>query len=90
MGSIAVDNRDTVIDWFPDYPEAERSRRPVGDCPHTCQHRLTKVVGWGPSLKHYELHICQDACQGNCRGWMAGTGASSYELHCRIAWKLLS
>ena len=27
MGSIAVDNPDVVCDWFPDYPESERTRK---------------------------------------------------------------
>jgi hypothetical protein len=89
--SIAIDHPDEVIHWFADYPEAERARRPVGDCPHDCEHWMTAVVGWGPDLKHYELVRCdvKDGCNKNCRGWMAAAGASSYELHRRIEWKLL-
>jgi hypothetical protein len=88
MGSIAVDNPDCVIDWFPDYPESEQARKIIGDCPHPCRHRILKVVGWGPSLRHYELRICQDdGCAGNCRGWC---GPATYARICTIDWKLLS
>ena len=88
MGSIAVDNPDCVIDWFPDYPESERARKIIGDCPHACKHRILKIVGWGPSLTHYELLICRDdGCQGNCRQW---DGVGTYESRKAIRWKLLS
>ena len=92
MSFVSVDNPDCIIDWFACYPERERARRATGPCPHACPHNMTATVGWGPDLRHYELHICQvkDGCAGNCRGWMAGTGASSYDLHRDIDWRLLS
>jgi hypothetical protein len=87
MSSIAVDNPDLVIDWFATYPDAERKRRPAGNCPHACEHRMLSVVAWGPSLTHYELRICtDDGCQGNCRGWCA---PATYDRLCAIDWKLL-
>jgi len=91
MSLVMVDNPDCVIDWFASYPEAERARKVAGDCPHECPHNVTSTVGWGPDLEHYELVVCDvtGGCDGNCRGWMAGTGATSYELHRRIGWKLL-
>lgn len=92
MGLVAVDNPDCIIDWFASYPESERSRPVVGRCPHKdCPHNMTAVVGWGPDLAHYELSRCdvEDGCNRDCRGWMAGTGATSYELHRGIEWKLL-
>ncbi len=92
MSSIAVDFPDEVIHWFASYPEHERARTVIGRCPHDCPHNLTATVGWGPDLVHYELHRCDvpDGCNRNCRGWMAATGATSYELHRRIGWRLLS
>lgn len=93
MGLIAVDvTPDEIIRWFATYPEAERKRPATRPCPHDCPHNLTATVAWGPDLRHYELHACNvpDGCDGNCRGWMAGTGATSYELHRAIEWRLLS
>lgn len=91
MSAIAVDYPDEVIHWFASYPDAERTRPVIGDCTHDCPHNMTATVGWGPDLKHYELHRCdvRDGCNRDCRGWMAGTGATSYELHQGIDWKLL-
>ena len=86
MGSIAVDNPDVVIDWFPDYPESERARKVTGDCPHPCEHRILKVVGWGPDLTRYELSVCEDVCAGDCRGWHA---PATYDRLRTIDWKLL-
>jgi hypothetical protein len=93
MGLVAVDvSPDQIIEWFSSYPETERQRHPVGDCPHACAHRMVKVVAWGPSYEHYELHVCDDpdGCKSDCRGWTAGTGATSYELLRRTKWKLLA
>ncbi|HEY2090034.1 MAG TPA: hypothetical protein VGH54_28935 [Mycobacterium sp.] len=93
MSFIAVDvSPDQIIEWFACYPEAERRRLTVGPCPHDCPHNMTATVAWGADLKHYELHTCdvKNGCAGNCRGWMAATGATSYELHRRIDWRLLS
>lgn len=80
-----VDNPDRVIGWFASYPEVERARTPVGPCTHTCEHRQTSTVGYGPDLDHYELVVCEDACAGDCRAWLAtddnahgGTGGPTY------------
>jgi hypothetical protein len=92
MGLVAVDvTPDEIIRWFAVYPPSERARPLIGPCPHQCPHNLTATVGWGADLAHYELVRCdvRDGCNGNCRGWMAGTGATSYELHRRIEFKLL-
>jgi hypothetical protein len=86
MGFIAIDHPDEVIHWFAAYPESERARGVAGECPHACQHRILKVVGWGPDLTRYELHVCDDVCQGNCRGW---SGPATYDRLATIDWKLL-
>ena len=87
MSSIALDHPGD-LSWFPGYPEAERRRIPSGDCPHPCQHRILKVVAWGPDMAHYELSVCQDyGCQGNCRAWH---GPSTYERLMTMDWKLLA
>lgn len=45
----------------------------LGDCPHTCEHRDTSTVAYGPDYAHYELVVCieADGCAGACRGWHA-------------------
>ena len=86
MSGIALDHPGDIT-WFPDYPENERKRLPVGDCPHPCDHRILKVVAWGPDMDHYELSICRDICGGNCRGWH---GPSTYYRLKTIDWKLLT
>lgn len=67
---VAIENPDVVIDWFADYREPQRSRKPVGPCPHACEHRVIAIVAWGPDLAHYELAVCNDGCGGDCRGWL--------------------
>lgn len=67
---VHVDHPDVVIHWFASYPEAQRTRRPIGPCPHDCEHRQTSVVGWGPDLAHYELIQCDEVCAGQCRAWL--------------------
>ncbi len=74
MSSIALDHPGD-LSWFPGYPEAERRRIPSGDCPHPCQHRILKVVAWGPDMAHYELSVCQD---------------STYDRLMTMDWKLLA
>lgn len=85
MSHAAISQPDEVIHWFASWPEAQRGRPVLGDCPHArCPHVATTVVGWGPDLAHYELVVCDsDGCQGNCRGWAA---AGQYT---GIDWKLL-
>lgn len=93
MGHVAVDvSPDDIIEWFACYAEAERKRPVIGPCTHDCPHNMTAVVAWGSDLAHYELVRCdvKDGCNRNCRGWMAGVGATSYELYRRISWKLLA
>lgn len=38
-------------------------------CTHGCEHRSTKVVGWGPNVSTYELEECSDC---GCRAWRDG------------------
>jgi hypothetical protein len=86
MKLTLIDNPDVVIDWFDDYPQSERDRRPIGSCPHACAHPILRVVGWGPTLRHYELRICEDRCAGNCRGWC---GPPTLARLMAIEWKML-
>lgn len=88
MAFISIDHPDEVIHWFAVYPDGERERPVIGDCPHECRHMGTAVVGWGPDLAHYELVRCDDdGCRGNCRGWCAAP--AGYKELTSIGWKLL-
>lgn len=68
---VTIDDPGRVIGWFACYPEDQRARKPIGPCPHDCEHLGTSVVGYGPDLDHYELITCEDdGCAGNCRAWL--------------------
>lgn len=92
MAHISIDYPDEVVHWFKSYPEDQRNRQVTGLCPHDCPHNAASTVAWGPDYRFYELLTCDvdDGCAGNCRGWMAATGASSWELHKQIEWKELA
>lgn len=82
---VSIDHPDEVVHWFACYPQAQRERPVIGDCPHECEHRAYSVVAYGPNLEHYELVVCDDdGCAGNCRAWLAtddnprGTGGPRY------------
>lgn len=71
---------DTLVEvddvrWFAGYD----AKPIVGPCPHTCQHRDSRVIAWGPSLRHYELIQCddEDGCQQRCRAWERATPTSN-------------
>lgn len=79
---------DEIVQWFVSYPETERKRVAVGPCPHDCAHRMTKVVAWGPDFAHYELNVCEDGCNGDCRAWLRVL-QDGRELWNTIQWNLL-
>lgn len=48
------------------------------DCDHACEHRATKVQGWGPTVATYELIEC---CDCGCRAWKDGRWTQSRQRH---------
>ena len=52
------------VRWFPGKGPAQI----VGKCQHSCDHRTTDVIAWGPDYDHYCLIECS---QCHCRSWTA-------------------
>jgi hypothetical protein len=51
----------------------------LGDlCAHGCEHRSTKVVGWGTTVAQYELEEC---CDCGCRAWRDGRWTKARMRH---------
>lgn len=65
------------ISWF----KGEGPRTVLGSCPHgSCPHHAQSTIAWGPSMKQYELVVCDvgDAgCRSTCRAWVDGRGVAT-------------